>query len=370
MVVVLFELLACSRQPSVPAGVMKSGQPAPVTVAKAIVSNVPVQLQAVGHVTAFSTVAVRSRVDGTLESVHFAQGDIVKLDQLLFKLDARPFEAALNQSKGNLAKDIALERNAEVQEQRNAVLLQQKIVSQDVYDQSRAAADSLRATVVADQAAVTNAQLLLAYCYIRSPITGRAGTLLVNAGNVVKNQDTILVTLNQTQPIYVDFSVPQQELPRIREAMAAAGKLKAEAKVPGYQGLPPAGELVIINNQVDPNTGTILLRAVFPNKEELLWPGQFANVTLTLAVLTNAVVLPAQAVQVGQQGEYVFLVTPERTVQMQVVALGERFDEQRVVRKGLRPGQEVVTTGQVRLAPGMKVLVQNTAAHETNAIPQ
>ena len=283
-------------------------------------------------------------------------------------VDARPFEAALRQAEANLAKDAALATNASVEERRNASLLQQQIISQDAYDQASAAADALRATVVADKAAAENARLQLAYCTIASPINARADKLLVNAGNVVKNKDTVLVVLNQTRPIYVDFSVPEQELPRIREH-AASGKLKVGARRQGDEARPSDGELAVINNTVDTDTGTISLRALFLNEDERLWPGQFVNAALTLTTLTNAVVVPAQAVQVGQEGQYVFVVTPEMNADARPVVVGNRVDEETVIESGVRAGEQVVTSGQLRLVSGSRVEIRNERGSSIVAAP-
>jgi multidrug efflux system membrane fusion protein len=336
----------------------------------AVETNVPVQLHSIGHVAAFSTVAVQSRVDGVLEGVHFQQGETVKQGSLIFSIDPRPFQAALDQAKANLEKDKALARYAEIDARRNAELFRQGIIPQDTNDQSRANADAAEATVAADDAAVENAQLQLSFCSIRSPITGRVGTLYVNAGNVVKNLDTVLITINQTEPIYVDCSVPERDLPRIRDYLAASGELKVAAFVTGHERNPSPGALTIVNNAVDTNTGTILLRAKFPNRDELLWPGQFVNTVLTLTTLTNAVVVPSQAVQIGQQGSYVFVVKPDLTVEARYVEVGNRVASETVIRKGVEAGERVVTSGQIRLAPGTKVRIEasTTAAAITNGV--
>lgn len=364
LMVALLTFAGCSRQPIPPVG---EGQAAPVTIAGAVRTNVPIQLQAIGHVTAFSTVAVQSRVDGVLERVYFQQGETVKQGSLIFTIDPRPFQAALNQAKANLERDKALSQYAEIEARRNADLFRQGIIPQDTSDQTRANADALEATVAADEAAVTNAQLQLSFCSIRSPINGRVGVLNVNAGNVVKNLDTILITINQTEPIYVDLSVPERELPRIRAFLTAAGALRVAARVADHEQNPPVGELTIINNAVDANTGTILLRAVFPNQYERLWPGQFVNTVLTLTTLTNAVVVPSQSVQAGQQGPYVFVVKPDSTVEARPVEVGNQVGSATVLQTGVQFGEQVVTAGQIRLAPGVKVRVekQTTAAAAT-----
>jgi multidrug efflux system membrane fusion protein len=330
-----------------------------VTVAVARQQNVPIQLTEVGHVVPYQTVSVRSQVDGQLQSINFKEGDEVKQGQLIFVIDPGPYEAALNQAKGALSRDEALADNAAVEERRNAELLKNKIISQDTYDQSVATAKSARATVAADQAVVKNAELQLSYCFIRAPVDGRTGTLLLNVGNIVQKQTTQLIIINQIRPIFVDFSLPEKHLPSVRDHMAASGALRVQAQVPGHEQHQPAGRLTTINNTVDPTTGTILLRAEFPNTDEPLWPGQYVNTTLTLTVQTNAVVVPAEAVQNAQEGQYIFVVKADQTVEARPVLPGERVAGERVIERGIQPGERVVTSGQVRLAPGMKVQIQN-----------
>jgi multidrug efflux system membrane fusion protein len=219
----------------------------------------------------------------------------------------------------------------------------------------------MRATVKADEAAVENARVQLGYCYIYSPIDGRIGKLMVNQGNMVKDNDTVLAVINQIKPIYVDFSVPEQDLPRIRRYMAVE-KLEVQAIIPNDKDSAAVGELSFINNQVDTSTGTILLKAIFPNENEALWPGQFVNVVLTLTRQTNAVVVPSAAVQTGQRGNYVFVVKSDLTVESRPVILGNEFGREVVIARGLQPGEKVVTEGQLRLAPGIKVEIKGEVA--------
>lgn len=341
---------------------------APVTVAEATSKDVPIQVQAIGHVTPFASVSVKSLVDGQLERALFNEGETVKQGQTILTIDSRTFETALHQAEANLARDTALATNAMLEARRETTLFDDNVVAADISDQARAAADAARATVLADQSAVENARLQLAYCTIATPINGRAGKLLVNAGNLVKNNDTVLVVLNQTRPIYVDFSVPEQELPPIREHMAN-GRLKVEATVPGHETNSSAGELRLIDNTVDTATGTVPLRASFPNEEEVLWPGQFVNVTLTLATRTNAVVVPSQAVQVGQQGQYLFVVKPDLTVEMRPIVAGNRIGEETIIESGVHAGEKLVSSGQPGLAPGMRVQIHNEGSHSVASTP-
>jgi multidrug efflux system membrane fusion protein len=328
----------------------------PIKVAESVRKTVPIQLRVIGTVEAFSTVLVKSQVNGLLEKVHFREGDDVGRGALLFTIDSRPFEAGLRQAKAVLARDIAQERFAREQVGRYGQLLKEGIVTQDQYEQLRANADALAETVRADRAAVDNAAVLLGYCFIRSPIDGRTGNLMVQRGNLVKANDVpILVTINQINPIYVTFSVPEKELMSIKQHMAARD-LKVEVLIPDDTGPAEQGVISFLDNMVDTTTGTIKVKGTFANKQRRLWPGQFVNVVLTLAQLPNAVVVPAQAVQTGQDGLFVFVVKPDRTVDIRPVVTGETAGGETVIVKGLNSGETVVTDGQLELAPGSRVV--------------
>ncbi|MDB6016649.1 MAG: Multidrug resistance protein MdtA [Pedosphaera sp.] len=350
-----FGLLTSCSQKS--AGASGQTQAVPVTVAVAVQTNVPVQVQSIGHAYSYSTVAVRSQVDGTLARVHFQQGDDVKAGDLIYEIDPAPFEAALHQAEAMLAKDTAQEKKAEIDVRRSNDLFQNKIESADVHEQTLANADSLKATVQADAAAVESAKLQLSYCSIHSPIDGRTGNLLINAGNVVAKQTTILVTINQIKPMFVDFSVPEKNLPDIRKFMNL-GKLPVAAAHPQQLDHPSFGELFLINNAVDTTTGNILLRANFTNADEALWPGEFVDTILTLTVRSNVVVVPTQAVQNSQNGESIFIVKSDLTVEERPVTVSERREDFVAVDKGVNAGEQVVITGQLRLVPGTKVEIQ------------
>lgn len=333
-----------------------------VTVVAARTADVPVQLLGIGTVRAYSTVAIKSRVAGALAQVDFQQGDEVRAGDLIFRIDARPFQAALAQAQANLERDQALLSKAQADFQRSQDLLTNQIIAASDYDQSRAAVDALKATLVADAAAITNAQVQLGYCTITAPITGRIGTLLVNEGNMVKDIDTVLAVINQVKPIYVDFSIPERDLPTVREHRKGA-PLQVTASIPSYAGHRAEGRLLMVNNQVDATTGTILLRAVFPNADEMLWPGQFVNVALTLAVQAGAVVVPASAVQLGQKGRYLCVVKPDDTVEFRDVELGTVAGPDQVIQRGIRAGERIITSGQLRLIPGAKVRIVAGADH-------
>ena len=336
-----------------------AGGAAPVLVATAVTTNVPVQINPppVGHVMPYSTVTVHSQIGGIISEVHFKEGQPVKQGDLLFTIDPRPAQAALSQAKAALLRDRAQLENARIQFAREQKLFDQKLVSQDEFDTSKAAMDALQGTVQADQAAVTNAMISLEFTEIRSPIDGVTGNLLFYQGNVVKAPDDTLVTINQVHPMYVGFAVPEQYLPQIRSEMKRR-KLEVQATFENMNVPPPRGELTFINNTVDEATGTILLKATFPNEESVLWPGQFVNVELTLSELTNAVVVPSPAIQTGQNGEYVYVLKPDQTVDERPVTIGITYQGRTVVQKGLAAGETVVTDGQLRLTPGAKVSVK------------
>ena len=341
-----------------------SGKAVPVTVAEAVQKDVPMQLSAIGNVEAYKTVSVRARIGGELEKIYFTEGDYVQEGDLLFLIDPRPYQAALKQAEANLTRDSVQAANAEKDAQRYAVLVKQGIVTKEQYEQMRTAADALHATVKAEQAAVENAGLQLEYCKIKSPITGLTGKLMFDRGNMIKaNDDKPLVVINQIQPIYVSFSLPEKDLPAIKKHQNER-KLKAEAFIPGLKAAPPAGELTFINNTVDTSTGTILLKATFANSDRRLWPGQFVNVALTLGIQPGAVVIPSQAVQSGQSGSYVFVIKNDRTAEMRMVEAGSAANGDLVIEKGIQAGETVVTDGQLQLSTGTNVEIKNPGQTE------
>lgn len=334
--------------------------PVPVTVGTVVKKTVPVQIEAVGKVEPLSSVDILARVGGQLTGVHFTEGQEVKKGQLLFTLDPRPYQATLAQAQAALARDKAQAANSAADLKRYGDLVQKEYVTREQYDQIAANSASLGATVQADQAAVEAARLQLSYCRIYAPLTGRTGSLLVHQGNLVKANDTQpLVVIHQIQPIYVSFSVPQANLPDISR-YRAAGSLDVEA-APGEQTEgAQQGTLTFVDNQIDPTTGTILLKATFPNAERSLWPGQFTKVRLVLS-REEAVVVPSQAVQTGQQGQYVYVVKGDQTVESRPVQVARTVGGDAVVASGLAPGETVVTDGQLRLAPGAKVTAKDGA---------
>ncbi len=341
--------------------VKRATPPAPVLTARAFTTNVPVQIQPqpVGHVVAFSAVSVHAQIGGVLNEAHFQQGQAVRKGDRLFSIDPRPAQAALALAKANLARDQAQLANARIQFNREQRSLEQKLIPEEEFDTSKANLDALTGTVQADEAAVTNAELNLGYCQIHAPIDGVTGALQFYPGNVIKAPDDTLVTINQIQPIYVQFGVPEQYLPEIRREMAGH-PLKVSASFQNLNVPPPEGTLTFIDNSVDTTTGMIQLKATFPNENSTLWPGQFVSVNLTLSELTNIVAVPSQAVQTGQNGQFIYVVKADQTVEERPVTIGVTHDGNTVIEKGIKAGETVVTDGQLRLAPGVAVAVKNS----------
>lgn len=327
----------------------------PVLVAPVEQKDVPVQIKAIGSVEPYSTVQVKSQINGELTGVSFTEGQDVKKGQLLFTLDKRPFEAALQQAQAALARDQAQAANQNAQAKRYDDLFKQGIISKEQRDMQVSSSEALNATVAADKAAVENAKVQLSYCDIYSPIDGRTGNLIVHKGNQVKAQDTTaLVVINQITPIYVTFSVPEQYLSDIKKYKEQRSLL-VHASIPN-DPKPATGKLSFIDNAVDTTTGTIKLKGEFANMDRRLWPGQFSDVELTLTTEPHAIVVPSQAVQTGQNGQYVFVVKSDNTAEMRPVKVTRTMGDQTVLASGVNPGEQVVTDGQLRLAPtGTKV---------------
>lgn len=333
----------------------------PVTVGTAVQKDFPVQVRAIGTVEAFSTVTIKTLVPGQITKVAFREGQDVKRGDLLFEIDPVPFQVALQVAEATLAKDVALKDNAEKEAKRYALLIEKDLIPRQQYDQVIANLGALEATVKADEAQVEQSRVKLGYCFLRSPIDGRTGDLSVNRGNIVKENDTKLVVINQVIPVYVTFSVPEQRLAEIRRHQAE-GNLAVEAVLPGGEGGPIRGSLDFISNEVDKTTGTIRLKGKFANADRRLWPGQFVNVSLTLAVRRDAVLVPTQAIQTGQEGRYVFVIKPDQTAEMRPVTPGQSLGGDTVIEQGVQAGEQVVTDGQLGLVPGSKVDVKSPEA--------
>ena len=356
--VLLAGVLACCSRPSrsaQPAGM--AARPVPVLAAAVTTRAIPIELSTFGTVQPFSSIAVKTQVTGILEKVHFQKGQTVKKGQLLFNIDPRPFQAVLDQAKANQEKDEVVLAKYRLDLKRQIELFKGGACTQDEVDQAQATADAQAAAVRADKAVADKARIDLDNCTITCPIDGMAGNLLVTEGNLVKLNDVTLVTVNQIRPIEVFFNVTQSDMNTVRQYMTKE-TLKVQAALPDEPGLPESGELFFVNNTVDPNSGTIRLGARFPNDDERLWPGQYVLVNLRLATLNNAIVVPSKAVFAGRDGKYVFVINPDKTAQTRPLTVGVQVGDLTVVKKGLEPGEIVVTDGQVRLTDGAKVEVQ------------
>ena len=371
-------LSGCGKQQAQAVGGMP---PVPVSVAVAAQEAVPVQIRVIGTVEPSSTVQIKSQVAGELLSVHFTEGRDVNKDDLLLEIDPRPYREALAQAtaaiakdraqlaqaEANLARDTAQAKSAEADGYRYEELAKEGVASQMQASQSRAAADaahesvhadqaaieSARASLESDRAAVERAKLDLGYCEIRSPVTGRTGNLLVHPGNLIKVNDVPLVVINQIAPIFVSFGIPEEQLGEVRQR--AGANLAVQASTDADPNRVARGVLKVIDNTVDTNTGTIRLKAVFDNTDHLLWPGQFVNVQLTLGTQSNATVVPSEAVQDGQRGQFVFVVKSDQTVESRPVTVARTIGRKAIIAKGVTPGETVVTDGQLRLFPGAKI---------------
>jgi membrane fusion protein, multidrug efflux system len=357
--------------------------PVPVSVAVAAQESLPIDIRAIGSVEPFDTVQVKSQIAGQLMSVHFTEGGNVNQGALLFEIDPRPYrdalrqmeaalsrdQAQLRQAEANLARDTAQSKFTEADAARNQELSKLGVVARSQSDQIRAnsnallesmradqaAIESARAAIDSDKSAVDRAKLDLTYCEIRSPISGRAGNLLVHAGNYVKsNGDTTLVVINRLRPIFVTFGVPEEKLAAIRQGDTVR-KLPVQVTPQDSAGKVAQGVLSVIDNTVDTATGTIKLKATFPNEAGLLWPGQFVNVSLRLDTLRNATTVPAEAVQPGARGQFVYVVKPDQTVESRNVTVGATVGRKAIVETGVAPGETVVTDGQLRLYPGARI---------------
>lgn len=373
--------------PGGPGGRGRGGDsgPVPVVVARVSQRDVPINVDVIGNVEAYSTITVKAQVGGELTKVSFHEGDFVKKGDLLFTIDPRPFEAALSQAQANLerdkaalsqaeanlARDIANEKYAQDQAKRYRGLFDQGVVSREQSEQTassadaqaqtvladRAAIESAKAQVVASKAAIDTATVQMSYTTIRSPIDGRTGSIAVKQGNVVAANTSDLMTITEVQPIYVTFSVPEAQLSDIKRYMGE-GRLPVRAAPQSDTSSQESGVLTFIDNAVDATTGTIKLKGTFQNAANRLWPGEFVRVTLGLTTRPHATVVPNQAVQTGQDGQFVYVVKQDRTVEMRPVVTGARVEQELVIDRGLEPGETVVTEGQLRLTPGSHVQFQ------------
>lgn len=350
---VLF-LTACSpEKPAAP----KGSPPAVVHVAVSSQRDMPVQLKAIGTMEASESITVKPQISGELIHVAFREGADVEKGALLFRIDSRPYLAALKKAQASVARDRVVMENAKQNYERYRQLVKEGIVTQEQAESYRTTAESAAATMAAAQAEVENARAQLAYCTITAPVSGRLGQLAVDRGNVVKANESTLVTINKIAPIRATFTVPEGELTQIKRQLAL-GKLEVDASIPDAADIREKGQITFVDNAVDPTTGTIRLKGIFENTHKHLWPGQFVNISVILSVRKNAVVVPSQAVQIGQKGAFVFVVKQDATAEIRPVAVGPASGGITLVETGLQPGEQVVIDGQMRVIPGGKVEIK------------
>lgn len=364
--------------------------PAPVTVAPAVAQDVANYLDALGKIVARETVSIQPQVSGRIMTIHFTDGANVRKGQLLFTIDPRPFEANLKQTQANLARDTALKKQAEAnlareiarekwgyaQVERYRVLVEQGVVAKEQYEQLRADYDTLRAnseaaramvrsadeTIKVDNAAIDTAKVQLSYCYINSPIDGRAGQRLVDVGNVVNpsgsntSESNALLVIDRLNPIYADFTISQNNLSAVQTEMQR-GSLLTEVRLPDGNTDAVTGQLTFVDNSVQNETGQVTLRATLPNPDQRFWPGRFVNVRLVLSTMQGAVLVPVTAPQTSANGSYVYVVKSDSTAEQRSVSLGQRQGDLIVVEKGVAAGEQIVTNGQLGVTPGGKVVV-------------
>jgi multidrug efflux system membrane fusion protein len=338
-------------------------------VDKVALKTIPIEVAAIGNVEAYATVSVMAQVTGLLQEANFNQGDFVHKGQVLMKIDEQPFRAELERQQAALARDKALAVNNRIQAERNKKLLDAGVLPPQQVETLVSAADAADAVVLSDEAAVKAAEINLRYCTITSPIDGHTGTLLIQPGNLVRTTGTAaIVVINQINPIYVNYTVPQDYLSDIKKYMAK-GNLIVTAQLPNDSGPPERGVLAFVDNAVDMTTGTIRLRATFQNSRDRLWPGLFVNVVLRLSEQPNTIVVPAQAVIATAAGQGVYVVKPDGTVESRKVVSKRTIAGGAVIEEGLQPGETVVTDGQLRLVPGSRVDIQNKPTDAAAAPP-
>jgi len=351
----LGSLLSCAKKPVATQG----PPPVAVQVAQVKRQDMPRLVQAVGTVVSPRVVQVRPRVGGLITAVHFQEGELVREGQLLLEIDREPYENALREAEARLARDRALLAKAEADLARAEALVAKDFITKEQLDQARANVQQLQAAVAGDRAAVDQARLQLSYCRITAPASGRAGELAVHPGNLVKaNDDKPLVTIVQVAPVDVSFAVPEVYLPELRR-LAKSAELVVQATARSDGALAASGKVTFLDNAVDPRTGTVLLKARFANEDGALWPGQFVDVALQLGKVPGALVVPVAAVIPAQQGDSVFVVKPDSTVELRQVKLAGKVGEEVIVAQGLAEGETVVTDGQIRLVPGARVEVRS-----------
>ena len=344
--------------------------PAPVAVAAAVTRDVPVYLDEVGRVAAREVVSIQPQISGRITRIHFADSTHLRKGDLLFTIDPRPFQAQLDAAEATLAQSKAALDLARIQFDRASKLIETKAISQEEYDLKKNAVDVAAAQVEQSAAAVQTAKLNLEYCFIRSPIDGRAGQRLVDQGNVVTANTGSLLTIQRLDPVYADFTVPENDLTAVQRNMAR-GSLKVEVSLPDEPGDPRGGTLTFLDNAVQGDTGTVKLRATIPNGDHRFWPGRFVKIRLVLDTLQEAVLVPAAAPQTSAQGPFVYVVKDDSTAEQRTIAQGQRQGDLIVISQGVKPGERIVVDGQLGVTPGGKVKIEGgDTAVSTNVTPK
>ncbi|MEL7638775.1 MAG: efflux RND transporter periplasmic adaptor subunit [Solidesulfovibrio sp.] len=348
----------------------KAEAPAPVevTVYEAKATTAPLAVDGIGHVYALTTISVRAQVSGVLKETYFSEGDIVRKGQPLLLIDPDAYKAQLDEAVSTLARDRAIAAQAKREWLRYKELVAQAVISQEDYEQKRTTYEQDLEQVRVDEAAVAKAKVNLGYCYINAPCTGVVGLQQYKTGNLIKSEDYVIVTINQIEPINVQFAVAEKYLPDIR-AYAAKGTLAVEARYPTQPDKAAKGKLTVINNTVDVNSGTITLQGEFPNTDRFLWPGQYVDATVVLAETADTLLVPSSAVAATQDGSSLFLAKPDNTVEMRLVTVGRKIGAQTVIEKGLSPGEKVITSAQIKLFPGVPVKIVDAAAYNAGPVP-
>jgi len=341
--------------------------PVEVTVIEAKPSTAPMSVDGVGHAYAMRTVSVRTQVSGVLKQTFVAEGDLVKEGQPLFIIDPDAYKATLDGAVSTLARDKATAAQAKRDWQRYKDLVAQAVISQDDYEQKRTAYQQAVEQVRVDEASVVNAKVNLAYCYVNSPCTGVVGLQQYKTGNLIKSEDYIIFTINQIEPINVQFAVAEKYLPDIR-AYAAKGTLAVEARYSNQPDSVSKGKLTVINNTVDTNSGTITLQGEFPNTDRKLWPGQFVDASVILTDTTGTILVPSNVLVTTQDGSSIFIAKPDNTVELRKIEVGRKIGSESVVEKGINPGDKVITSGQIKLFPGVPIKIIDPAAYKAGPV--